>query len=207
MKISLEGMSGSGKSFWSKKLSEKGFKLFCCDDLIERKLNPELKSRGLRGIEDIAKWMGQPFDPQYPAASKKYLDFERQVMEEALEEVGNAGQNEDMVIDTTGSVIYTGQEILNKLKAVTKVVYLETPQSVQDQMYRLYLAEPKPVIWGSDFSKEEGEGNMEALARCYPQLLAFRTAQYAKIADVTIGYQRQHSPGYGIADFMRDLQK
>lgn len=207
MKISLEGMSGSGKSFWSKKLAEQGFKLYCCDDLIEAKLDPELKSQGLSGIEDVARWMGQPFDPQYPATSKKYLDFEKQVMEEVLSEVETAGEDENIVIDTTGSVIYTGPEILNKLRSATKVVYLETPQSVQDQMYRLYLQEPKPVIWGDDFRQQEGEGNMEALARCYPRLLAFRTTQYARLANVTIGHQRQHSPGYGIADFMRDIQK
>ena len=38
MKISIVGMSGSGKTYWSKKLESEGFKRFCCDDLIEEKL-------------------------------------------------------------------------------------------------------------------------------------------------------------------------
>lgn len=207
MKVSLIGMSGSGKSFWSKKLEETGFKLFCCDDLIEEKLDPELKSRGLRGIEDVAKWMGQPFDPQYSETSKKYLDFEGEVMDEVLTLVANASENENIAIDTTGSVIYTGEAVLRRLSDLTRVVYLDTPPSVLRQMYRLYLAEPKPVIWGKAFHKNEGEDNMKALGRCYPNLLAFRTAQYKKLADVTISYKQQHSEGYDLTSFMKEIQR
>ena len=67
-------MSGSGKSYWSKKLQAKGFKRFCCDDLIEKKLENELKKLGYSGIQDVAKWMGQPFDTQYLRSSKEYLN-------------------------------------------------------------------------------------------------------------------------------------
>ena len=71
MKLSIIGMSGSGKSYWSKKLQEeKGFKRFCCDDIIEQKLSHELKKFGYSGLHDVGKWMGQPFDPQYVKRSK-----------------------------------------------------------------------------------------------------------------------------------------
>jgi len=43
MTISLVGMSGTGKTYWSKQLESKGFKRFCCDDLIGEKLGTVLK--------------------------------------------------------------------------------------------------------------------------------------------------------------------
>jgi hypothetical protein len=34
--ITLTGMSGLGKSYWSKVLAAKGYKRFCCDETIKR---------------------------------------------------------------------------------------------------------------------------------------------------------------------------
>lgn len=188
MKISLIGMSGSGKTYWSKKLEEKGFKRFCCDDLIEEKLGKELKHLGYSGIAGVSRWMGQPYDKQYEQTSNQYLDFEKEVMNQVLSFVEKADENENIVIDTTGSVIYTGDEILKKLTKLTKVIYLETPASVKEEMYQLYLKDPKPVIWGESFNKQNNESDMDALARCYPELLAFRTKQYEKLSDITLDY-------------------
>ena len=43
MRLSLIGMAGAGKSFWSGRLGLKGFNVFCCDELIAEKLGSELK--------------------------------------------------------------------------------------------------------------------------------------------------------------------
>src|ERR1039457_799049 len=109
MKISLIGMSGSGKSYWSKQLEKKGFKRFGCDDMIEKKLHIDLNRLGLNGIHDVAKWMGYPYEKKYKTANKKYLDLEKQIMREILYFLKNeAKTDENIVIDTTGSVIYSG---------------------------------------------------------------------------------------------------
>lgn len=204
--ISLIGMSGSGKSHWSAKLQEQGFQRFCCDDLIEAKLGNELKSLGYSGIQDVARWMGQPYDDQYGRTSKRYLDLEGEVMRQVLEIVEGSGNNRSVVVDTTGSVIYLEDTILSKLSAKTRVVYLETPNSARDKMYRLYLADPKPVIWGDSFFIKGGEANLEALGRCYPLLLEHRAEKYAKLAHLALDYHTLHDPSFTVNNFLEKIK-
>lgn len=188
MKLTFIGMSNTGKTHWSKKLERMGFVRFCCDDLIEERLEKELKRQGYRGIADVAKWMGQPYETRYGKTSKQYLAAERETMNYVLKLVDALALTTSVVIDTTGSVIYHGDRILNALKKRTTVVYLETPASVQKEMHQLYLKDPKPVIWGKSFKKTDQETDTDALARCYPQLLAYRTRRYEGLADITLDY-------------------
>lgn len=199
--ISLIGMSNGGKTYWSKRLEEKGFRRYCCDDLIEDQLGPELKVLGYAGIQDVAKWMGQPFDPQYPETSRKYLDFEGEVVSEVLERVGRSKARR-VVIDTTGSIIYLAEDILQELSERTRVVYLETPDNVKDEMYKAYLENPKPVIWGESFTRVSGEINMQTLGNCYPRLLAYRAERYARLAHVTLGFRDLRDPNFTVDNFM-----
>lgn len=190
MKISLIGMSGAGKTYWSKILEKKGFKRYCCDDMIEIKLDKELKESGyIGGIKDVAKWMGQPFEKQHKINSKKYLRFEEKVMIEVFKEI-EFNFSEDIVIDTTGSVIYTRHSIQAKLEEVTKIIHLEVSDEMKKNMYKLYLKDPKPVFWGESFSSKGGETNIESLKRCYPELLAYRIKQYEELSHFALGYHQ-----------------
>ncbi|MEK7623365.1 MAG: hypothetical protein AAB408_01700 [Patescibacteria group bacterium] len=63
--LTLIGMSNVGKSFWSQKLADVGFSRYCCDDLIETKLAPQLLAQGYKGIADVAAWLGLPYEPQF----------------------------------------------------------------------------------------------------------------------------------------------
>ncbi len=204
MIFSLIGMSGTGKSYWSKKLAQQGFIRFGCDDLIEEKLGQELKTLGYKGIQDVAKWMGQPYDIQYPQTSKRYLQLEIAVMHEIFEKIMNI-KNKDVVIDTTGSVIYTGTTTIEELKKLTKVVYLETPKTVQHDMYLEYIQNPKPVIWGNMFVKEDTQTNAKALEICYPTLLLSRTKIYEQLADMTFSYHRLRENDYSINEFINRM--
>ncbi len=206
MSTVLIGMSGIGKSHWSKELQNQGLERDCCDALIEEKLDEELKVLGYSGMQDMAKWMGQPYDKQYHETSKKYLDLEQEVLEEVLIKVERP-HHPGFVIDTTGSVIYLGSGVLSRLSTVARVVYLETPETVKKEMFELYKADPKPVIWGSSFFKVNGETNMEALARCYPKLLAYRAGRYANLAHITLDYHQLRMPGFTIDDFVTLLSQ
>lgn len=187
MILSLIGMSGTGKTYWSQKLADHGFYNICCDEKIEEKLAPELKKLGCDGINDVAQWLGQPYDKQFKRNQSMYLKHEKQVIHEILskvkqEDIGN------VVIDTTGSMIYMGRYIMEQLKKYTTVVYLKIPQFLYSEMFRVYINDPKPVIWGNVFNKQKNETNKQALKRCYPRLVRQRAERYDKYAHITIAH-------------------
>ncbi len=188
MKLSIVGMSGLGKSYWSKKLEEAGVKRFCCDELITRKLDGALKRPdGTR--MDLGEWMGFPFTPGYNARERTYLQKEAEVLKEIFDYLRHRSPpGESVVVDTTGSVIYTGHELIRTLRRLTRVVHLETTPSATQKMLAAYLAAPRPVIWGEIFIKRAGEGDEASLGRCYPSLLSYREALYRRWADASIGY-------------------
>lgn len=180
-------MSNIGKTYWSKKLEKVGFKRFGCDDMIEKKLDKQLRNTGLNGIKDVDRWLGQPFEPQYQRNSNKYLNIEKSIMLEVLDSLRyHVSKHSNIVIDTTGGVIYTGDSILRELTQQTTIVYLESSVEQQREMYERYLREPKPVIWGKSYKKKNGESNMDALRMCYPNLLQYRFSHYKRWAKVTI---------------------
>ena len=206
MRISLIGMSNIGKTYWSKQLEKHGYLRFSCDDYIEEKLKKELAILGYRGFEEISKWLGQPYDKQYPEASKKYLKLERQSLLEIFQRLDKLN-GENIVIDTTGSVINHDEEILRQLGKYTLVVYLDTPSPVKREMYKSYLNNPKPVIWGEHFNFIKGESPMKALSRCYPRLLDYRTKQYQKFADIHLNYFLLRSRNFTVENFLTLLNQ
>jgi shikimate kinase len=207
MYLSLIGMAGSGKSYWSIKLAEFGFYRFCCDDLIEEKLAPELRQAEGTSM-GLAEWMGFPYEPQYKTRESRYLTYEIEVLNEILGHLENreANSEEKIVIDTTGSVIYTGQEVLRKLSRSTTVVHLSTPPQVKERMLQVYVAQPRPVLWRDLFDKKPDETNDEALARCYPELLSTRERLYRQYADVSIDYHKRNKENFAVHDFLREIQ-
>lgn len=204
MKLSLIGMSGSGKSYWSKKLESIGFLRICCDDLIEQKLSKELVKLGYKGTQDVSRWMGQPYDNRYKQTSKKYLMFEKKIMESIIK-ILESEPKKDIVVDTTGSVIYTGEHILQSLRKLTRVIYLNVPESVKKDMYLLYLRDPKPVLWGRSFKRKKGETDYEALARCYPKFLQYRSIRYQQYAHLSMDYFTLRKPDFETSDFLDTL--
>jgi len=207
MRISLIGMAGSGKSYWSKKLAQHGFRRFCCDDLIAAKLAPDLTGPDGTTME-MGTWMGFPYELHYTKHESTYLTYEIEVLIEILEylESHKNTLGENIVVDTTGSVIYTGEEILQKLCRYTTVIYLLTPPEIQEQLLNAYISKPHPMLWRDSFSKKSGETNQEALARCYPQLLSARKRLYARYADVEIDYYRRNEKGFSVTDFLHVVQ-
>jgi shikimate kinase len=112
----------------------------------------------------------------------------------------------NVVIDTTGSVIYTGEEILAKIRRYTTVVHLSTPPEVKEQMLRAYVAKPRPVLWRDLFGPGRKETKEDALVRCYPKLLSARERLYERYADVSIDYYSRNGKGFGVKDFLRSIR-
>lgn len=183
--LSFIGMSNIGKTYWSKKLHNISFRHFSCDDLIEAKLGPILNKLGYTGIEDVSRWMGQPYDQRFETNQQKYLSLEQEVMEDIFTQVKN-GKKQNTIIDTTGSVIHTNENICERLKQSAMVVYIEAPESMKEEMFKKYLEEPKPVVFGDVYNPKDNETETQTLSRCYRELLDFRSALYFKCADVII---------------------
>jgi shikimate kinase len=202
MHISLIGMSGSGKSKWSKKLSELGFIRMCCDDLIAKKLVSELT--GSDGtIMELGEWMGFPYEPKYKDRESKYLECEIEVLSEIIDSVQkNIHINKNIVIDTTGSAIYAGEELLRRLRRWTTVIHLSTPPEIQELMLKAYLTNRRPVLWRDFFKKLPDEKNEDALERCYPKLLFHRERLYERYKDMTVDYYTLNQPDLRVDDFL-----
>ena len=151
MHLSLIGMSGSGKSHWSEKLAELGFRRFCCDDLIADKLAAEL-GRSDGTAMNLGEWMGFPYETRYRERESKYLSCEIAVLGEILDYLSVINSEEKVVVDTTGSVIYAGENILKRLSSTTTVVHLPTPPEVKERMLQVYVNQARrnePTSFGS----------------------------------------------------------
>lgn len=196
-------MSGAGKTYWSKQLEKKGFIRYSCDDLLETKLSQLPNDGKLVGIRKVAKWMGQPYEKQYPHTSNLYLQAESESLNEIINKSNIRKRN--VVIDTTGSVIYVGLHILKQLAKMSKIVWLETPASILQKMLKLYLDDPKPVIWKGIFQKKNRETNREALARCYPLLLKSRIKKYKKLADGSLNYHMLRLPSFNADKLLQEI--
>lgn len=187
MFLTLIGMSGSGKSFWSKRLAyEQGYRNFYCDDLIEQKLRNHSPTFPGKGIGAVASWLGYPSEATFAEREREYLQNEVAVMHEILASLPLGRKSSDIVIDTSGSVIYTGPDIQTALRNQTTIVYLRIPESEQHALLDQFLRDPKPVLWNGLYRAEPGEDPAVAIRRCYPVLLEQRVKQYEALSHVSI---------------------
>jgi shikimate kinase len=201
MIISLIGMSNVGKSFWSKRLEdEQGFIRMCCDDLIADELSDLLSGVDIRDMEAFAAWMGMPYEFGYQEREAAYLSAEHAALERAIESIGT-----DMIIDTTGSVVYLPEALLRRLQEVSTVVYLMTTDNQLQTTTQNFLAHPKPLVWGQVFTRHAQESHEQALRRCYPELLHWRQSRYEALADVTIPHERRHDLHFTTKDLLHDV--
>lgn len=201
MKLSLIGMSGAGKSYWARQLEKNGWKRYSCDDHIESALKKNLHILENQGTQGLAGWMGKPYEMQYAQTSKKYLALENHVMHDILNDI-ETHTNENIVIDTTGSIIYTDPMIQQRLKNATNVLYLLTPKTAVQQLYDQYVQDPKPLIWGNAYQKRQDESDEEALLRCYKNLLLYRIEKYQELAYFSIRYDVLREKDFSVESFI-----
>lgn len=185
LRLALIGMSGAGKTFWTKHLAGAGTPAISCDDRIEERLAPRLSSGGYQGINGVAAWMGWPDSPAYNEREAEYLTEEIAVLDEVLSDL-ERDPSKALILDTTGSVIYAGNHLLMRLRRDMKVVYLAASAEEQQLLIERYLTDPKPVLWRGAFQPKPGEAPHETVKRCYPALIAARRRSYEALAHATL---------------------
>ncbi len=184
LRLALIGMSGAGKTYWAKHLAAE-YPAISADDQIEARLSRALQQGDFRGINGMAAWMGWPDSPTYAERESQYLAEEIASMDEvltALEKNPESG----LILDTSGSVIHTGNNLLFRLRKLMTVIYLEASAEEQQLLIRRYLDDPKPVLWRGAFQARAGESPKETVARCYPALIAARKQSYQALAHYTL---------------------
>jgi shikimate kinase len=192
-RLAFIGMSGAGKTFWTKKLAAEGWITVCCDDLIESRLAPRLAEGGHAGINGVAAWMGWPHEPHYAEREAQYLEEEIHTLDEALSAIEKES-GRPVVLDTTGSVIYAGNNLLLRLRKRMTVVHLAASAAERQLLIERYLSDPKPVLWRGAFRPNPLETPRETVARCYPQLMAARRQSYEALAHCTLQVAELRDP-------------
>ncbi|MFI5098457.1 MAG: hypothetical protein ACHQT6_10845 [Candidatus Acidiferrales bacterium] len=185
LRLALIGMSGAGKSYWTKRLAAVGFPTISCDDQIEARLASVLHAGGFSGINGVAAWMGWPDRSTYAEREAQYLAEETVTLDDVLNGLEKNTHNE-LILDTTGSVIYCGNHLLHRLRRLMAIVYLAASADEQQLLIRRYLEDPKPVLWRGAFQPKPGEAPRDAVARCYPALIAARRQSYEALAHCTV---------------------
>jgi hypothetical protein len=192
LRIALVGMSGSGKTFWAKRLASRGRPSISCDDRIEKRLSSQLAADGHSGTSGVAAWMGWPDSATYAQREADYLAAEIAGLDELLTEL-ERNPRPELILDTTGSVIYTGNNVLMRLRRQMTVVYLAASAQEQELLIERYLNDPKPVLWRGAFQPKNGETPHQTVARCYPRLVAARRQSYEALAHCTLPVAGLHT--------------
>ena len=200
LRLVLIGMSGAGKTFWTKGLAQSGRSSISCDDRIEQRLARRLAAGGYSGINGVAAWMGWPDSPSYAERETEYLAAEIHILDEILSQL-ERDPRQELILDTTGSVIYTGNNLLMRLRRQMTVVYLAASESEQQLLIDRYLSDPKPVLWRGAFLPRPREVARETVARCYPALIEARRRGYEALAHCTLPVaELRHISGQASAD-------
>jgi hypothetical protein len=204
LRIALIGMSGAGKSFWTRQLAQAGHASICCDDRIEQRLRPRLEGGGYTGINGVASWMGWPDSARYAQREAEYLAEEIAVLDQILSDL-ERDRSREVILDTTGSVIYTGNNLLLRLRRQTTVVYLAAAPDEQQLLIDRYLNDPKPVLWRGAFQPKMGETARETVGRCYPNLIAARRQSYEALAHCRVPVAELRDPHVDASAFLAKI--
>lgn len=174
--------------------SELGWQRISCDEIIEERLENELKNIAGHGEHRLAAWMGYPWQPLSSERQELYLLLEEQVLDEicdAFEELARNRDEANIVLDATGSCIYVADEVLRRLAKFSTVVYLEASDHEEERLIEAFFKHPKPIIWNDLYKELDGEDHETAIRRCYLDLLETRRSRYEALASVRLQIEPQ----------------
>lgn len=173
LRLTFIGMSNIGKSFTAMRLRKShGFDLYEVDEAIQKALN-------LKSMQESADWMGFPYEESYAAREAEYLSLESKLTQQAFD-----NPKENLILDTTGSVIYLDKDTRDLLARKSVIVHIQAGPNNLERLEKLYFKSPKPLIWNGMYV--DGCDRTAALKSAYPKLLKSRMDAYNAIADVNI---------------------
>lgn len=149
--------------------------------------------------------MGWPDNAKYMERESQYLEEEINTLGEVLTSLDQQPEN-PLVLDTTGSVIYTGNNLLLRLRRRMTIVYLAASAEEQQLLIERYLSDPKPVLWRGAFQPKKGESPKQTVARCYPTLIAARRQSYEALAHCTLKVAELRDPAFDAAAFLSKIR-
>lgn len=175
LKLALIGMSNIGKSYSAMRLATHfNFSLIEVDHLIWEAL-------GETDMDAFAAWQGQPYSDGYEIREKQSIAMETNATRRSLNT-----SSRNPLLDTTGSVIYTDDDVLSTLQREWYVVYIDAAPEHLERLKSQYFAQPKPLAWHGHYKKRPGLTQTESLLASYPDLLSSRSNAYSTLADHTI---------------------
>lgn len=197
------GMSGIGKSYWTKQLRQIGLAAIDCDTNViaevSRQANISFSTLSEAGI-----WLQLPYQEGFKERETLFMDCEKQVIQKILSKVlaDSNTKKTRYIIDMGGSAIYTGEELVAKLKENLLLIYFDISEDAYEMMLQNYMANPCPVIWKDKFKPKEGETIEQSLKNCYANLIQYRRKIYLELADIVIPYEVHRQPNWKAQDFL-----
>lgn len=195
LRLAFIGMSNIGKSYTAERLArDLNFNLVEVDKLIWEEL-------GHGDMAEFAEWQGQPYSEGYSDREEKSIALEVKATRKAL----NIDKT-NTILDTTGSVIYTGSQLLNDLKETYYVVYIQANAVALESLKVQYFNQPKPLIWKNHFEQRQGQSDKDAVLESYPKLLQARANSYETLADMVVPSEYILDPDTSVRDIFERLK-
>jgi len=195
LKVAFIGMSNIGKSYTAMRLATKyDFSLIEVDKIIWENL-------GHDSMDAFAEWQGHPYTDGYAEREKHSIALETEATRKALKT-----DCHNPMIDTTGSVIYTDEDVLKYLRQNYYIVYIEAMEDHLERLKVQYFKHPKPLVWAGHYEKLEGKTKIESILECYPKLLTSRGKAYAQQADATVSSTMILNPDVKIENIFEALK-
>ena len=175
--IAFVGMSNIGKSFTASRMAKAfNFELIEIDTMIRERMGHE-------SMEKFAEWQGHPFEPGYKEREDLSIQMETSATQQAVDMGKDRG---NIILDTTGSVIYIDSPVRRHVRENFYVVHIKAEPSDLDRLTGEYFDNPKPLVWGCHYRPVPGLSGRESIHLCYPKLLMSRAKDYAAMADQTV---------------------
>jgi hypothetical protein len=203
--ITLMGMSGVGKTYFSQKLAEWGWGHYSCDVEIGRDLLGLDREMKAEDISALHEFLGLPGDEargglpmaEYKRRQRLYKNAEIVSLMTLGQRIrGHEGAH--FVNDSTGSLVeITNPDVIDYVGNLTKVVYIKGCGKQKAELIKRATEYPKPIYyppalfdgWVDEYLAEQGLRDsaqmdpVEFSRWVFPVLLESRLPKYQAIAD------------------------
>ena len=216
--ISLIGMSGVGKSYFSMRLAEWGWGHYSCDVEIGKDLLGLDREMKADDISALHAFLGLPGDEtkgglplgEYKRRQRLYKNAEIVSLMTLGQRIRGA-EGDNFVNDSTGSLVeITNSDVIDFVGQHTKIVYIKGSGDQEAALIKRATEYPKPIYyppalfdgWVDEYLAEQGLSDstqmdpVEFSRWVFPVLLQSRLPKYQAIADT-----------YGVTIASGDLEK